>query len=63
MDSDDAYKFNHIAIFDWTGREKIRYTADQNILRLCPGEKSGKKLYCIVSSLESEISLAKLILD
>lgn len=63
IDSGDAYKFNHIATFDWKGREKIRYTADQNILRLCPGEKTGKELYCIVSSPESEFSLAKLILD
>lgn len=63
MGSTDAYKFNTIVSFDWNGNEKVKYTADQNILRLCPGEKTGKELYCIVSSPESEFSLAKLILD
>ena len=62
MDTTVPYKFNHIVSFDWKGRERVKYTASQNILRLCPGEKTGKELYCIVSSPSSEFALAKLIL-
>lgn len=62
MDTADAYDFKTIVTFDWKGRERIKYTAKQNILRLCSGEKTGKELYCIVSSPESEFSLAKLTL-
>lgn len=62
MDTLDANDFNDIVSFDWNGHEKIKYSANQNILRMCPGEKSGEELFCIVSSPEREFSLAKLTL-
>lgn len=51
-----------IVSFDWKGREKIKYTADRNIFRLCPGDKRDE-LFGISISPEHECFLIKIYLE
>lgn len=41
-------RFNHLAVFDWSGNELAYYDVDYDILRICYMEESPDKLYAIV---------------
>lgn len=59
IDGTDPNNFKSIVTFDWHGREKTRYTADRNILRICPGD-SPEELFGVSSSPEMEFSLVRI---
>lgn len=61
IDGTNPNNFRSIVTFNWHGREKMRYTADRNILRICPGD-SPEELFGVSSSPEMEFSLVRIVL-
>ncbi len=59
IEGTDSNSFKSIVTFVWRGREITRYTADWNILRICPGD-SPEELFGVSSSPEMEFSLVRI---
>lgn len=53
----DPNLFNNISVFDWDGKEQIRYETDCSVLKLCSSEEEPNKLYGIAVSEDKDFYL------
>ena len=49
--------FNNLSVFDWDGRELIKYNTDCLVLRICASTQEPNKLYGIAFSETHEFYL------
>ena len=55
--------FNNLSVFDWDGRELIKYNTDCLILRICASIREPNKLYGIAFSKTREFYLVSFTFD